>query len=366
MERLKGTLGELGIAYNKFDNTFSHANTKNLAAGVVNLEESYKELTETVTDFQYKSNSIAASQTDAVRYNQDKEALNQYVTALKEAKQAQSLIASKEGKNEFNTEQIEQARNTIQNFIPILEQLGITYDEVTNSFQTSYMDAQSLNGLLQSSKNIDQLIQKLREFQQQTERTQASQADTRMNNTYKQATEALNKYIAKRKELAQAEKSGMRVSGLENMRQDCERLKTEADQAEQSLKELGNAARSVNFDKFKSDALKEMDADIDKIRTNTNEMGSGFNSAFSSIGQFAAMTGIFDGIQAAISNVREEIVELNTAMTELQIVTETSDASIEKTMASYADMAKDLGVTLQTVAEGAGEWLNRLGHYKSF
>ena len=360
MERLKGTLGELGIAYNKFDNTFSHANTKNLAAGVVNLEESYKELTETVTDFQYKSNSIAASQTDAVRYNQDKEALNQYVTALKEAKQAQSLIASKEGKNEFNTEQIEQARNTIQNFIPILEQLGITYDEVTNSFQTSYMDAQSLNGLLQSSKNIDQLIQKLREFQQQTERTQASQADTRMNNVYKQATEALNKYIAKCKELAQAEKSGMSGSGLENMRQDCERLKTEADQAEQSLKELGNAARSVNFDKFKSDALKTMDADIDKIRNNTHEMSSGFESAFGSIGQFAAMTGIFDGIQAAISNVREEIVELNTAMTELQIVTETSDASIEKTMAGYADMAKDLGVTLQTVAEGAGEWLNVL------
>ena len=152
----------------------------------------------------------------------------------------------------------------------------------------------------------------------------------------------------------------MSGSGLENMRQDCERLKTEADQAEQSLKELGNAARSVNFDKFKNDALKTMDADIDKIRNNTHEMSSGFESAFGSIGQFAAMTGIFDGIQAAISNVREEIVELNTAMTELQIVTETSDASIENTMAGYADMAKDLGVTLQTVAEGAGEWLNVL------
>lgn len=359
MERLKDTLGELGIAYNKYDNTFSHANTKNLAAGVTNTTEKYKELTEAVTEFQYKSNSVAASQTDAVRYNQDKEALNQYVVALKEAKQAQSLIASKEGKNEFNTEQIEQARNTIQNFIPILEQLGITYDEVTNSFQTNYMDAQSLNGLLQSSQNIDQLIQKLREFQQQTERTQASQADTRMNNTYNKAVEALNKYIAKRKELAQAEKSGMSDSGLENMRQDCERLKTEAEQAEQSLKELGNAARSVKFNNFKTDALREMDTDIDKIRTSTSEMSSGFDSAFSSIGQFAAMTGIFDGIQAAISNVREEIVELNTAMTELQIVTETSDASIEKTMAGYADMAKDLGVTLQTVAEGAGEWLRQ-------
>lgn len=359
MERLKDTLGDLGIEYNKFDNTFSHTNTKNLAADIVNTAEAYDKLRESVTDFQYKSNSIAASQTDAVRYNQDKEALNQYVTALKEAKQAQSLIASKEGKSDFNTEQIEQARTTIQNFIPILEQLGVTYDEVTNSFQTSYMDAQSLNSLLQSSKNIDQLIQKLKEFQQQTERTQVSQADTRMNNAYTKATEALNKYIAKRKELAQAEKSGMNNTGLENMRQDCERLKTEADQAEQSLKELGNAARSVKFDNFKDNALRDMNSDIDKIRTSTNEMSSGFDSAFRSIGQFAAMAGIFDGIEAAISNVREEIIELNTAMTELQIVTETSDASIEKTMAGYANMAKDLGVTLQTVAEGAGEWLRQ-------
>lgn len=359
MERLKDTLGDLGIEYNKFDNTFSHANTKNLAAGVVNLEESYNKLTESVSEFQRQSNSIAASQTDAVRYNQDKEALNQYVTALKEAKQAQSLIASKEGKSDFNTEQIEQARTTIQNLIPTLEQLGVTYDEVTNSFQTSYMDAQSLNNLLQSSKNIDQLIQKLKEFQQQTERTQTAQADTRMNNAYNKAVEALNKVIAKRKELAQAQKSGMNDAGLENMRQDLERLETEADQAEQALREFNNEARNVKFDNFKSDAFQEMESEINKINNSTNEMSGGFDSAFSAASQFAGMVGIFDGIQAAISGAKDEIVELNTAMTELQIVTEASDSAIQQTMAGYADMAKELGVTLQTVAEGAGEWLRQ-------
>lgn len=365
LERLMTTLNELGITYDKADNQFSHANTKNLAADVVNTTEAYQKLTAAVTEFQYKANDTNAKQQDTTQYNKDADALKQYVTALKEAQQAQSLIASKEGKDDFNTERIEQARAAIQSLLPVLEQLGITYDQASNSFTTNF-DSSKLSGLMTTEQLLEKLITKVREFDTASKNTQASQADTRMNNVYKQATEALNKYIAKRKELAQAEKSGMSSSGLENMRQDCERLKTEADQAEQSLKELGNAARSVNFDNFKSNALNEMDADINKIRTDTNEMSSGFNSAFSSIGQFAAMTGIFDGIEAAISNVREEIVELNTAMTELQIVTETSDASIEKTMAGYADMAKDLGVTLQTVAEGAGEWLNRLGHYKSF
>lgn len=358
LERLMTTLNELGITYDKTDNQFSHANTKNLVAGLVNTTEKYKELTEAVTEFQYKANDTNAKQQDAAQYNKDADALKEYVTALREAQQAQSLIASKEGKDDFNTERIEQARSEIQSLLPVLEQLGITYDQASNSFTTNF-DSSKLSGLMTTEQLLEKLITKVREFDTASKNTQASQADTRMNNVYKQATEALNKYIAKRKELAQAEKSGMNDSGLDNMRQDCERLKTEADQAEQSLKELGNAARSVKFDNFKSDALREMNTDIDKIRTNTHEMGSGFESAFGSIGQFAAMTGIFDGIQAAISNIREEIVELNTAMTELQIVTETSDASIENTMAGYANMAKDLGVTLQTVAEGAGEWLRQ-------
>lgn len=356
MQSLVTTLKDLGISYDMVTNKFSSSGVDKAIANITETEKAYQKLTQEQEKFQQKSDDAAQSR----QTERDQATLERYVDTLKQVREAQSLIASKEGKNAFNTEQIEHAQSTIQNFIPTLEKLGITYDEVTNSFNVDMSNMSFVNKLVHTPEIIDKVINKLKEFQQQTERAQASQADTRMNNVYKQATEALNKYIAKRKELAQAEKSGMSGSGLENMRQDCERLKTEADQAEQSLKELGNAARSVNFDKFKNDALKTMDADIDKIRNNTHEMSSGFESAFGSIGQFAAMTGIFDGIQAAISNVREEIVELNTAITELQIVTETSDASIEKTMAGYADMAKDLGVTLQTVAEGAGEWLNVL------
>ena len=356
MQSLVTTLKDLGISYDMVTNKFSSSGVDKAIANITETEKAYQKLTQEQEKFQQKSDDAAQSR----QTERDQATLERYVATLKQVREAQSLIASKEGKNEFNTEQIEHAQSTIQNFIPTLEKLGITYDEVTNSFNVDMSNMSFVNELVRTPEIIDKVINKLKEFKQQTETTQASQADTRMNNVYKQATEALNKYIAKRKELAQAEKSGMSGSGLENMRQDCERLKTEADQAEQSLKELGNAARSVNFDNFKSDALRTMDADIDKIRNNTHEMSSGFESAFSSIGQFAAMTGIFDGIHAAISTVREEIVELNTAMTELQIVTETSDASIEKTMAGYADMAKDLGVTLQTVAEGAGEWLNVL------
>ena len=358
LERLMTTLNEVGITYDKTENQFSHANTKNLAAGVVNTTEAYQKLTEAVTEFQYKSNATNAKQKDATQYNKDADALKQYTTALKEAQQAQSLIASKEGKSEFNTEQIEQARAAIQNLLPVLEQLGIAYDEATNSFTTNF-DSGKLSGLIDTQQLLDKLIAKVKEFDTASQKTQASQSDTRMNNAYNKAVEALNKMIAKRKELAQAQKSGMNDTGLENMRQDLQRLETEADQAEQALRNLNNEARNTNFDQFKADALRDMNSEIDKINNSINEMSSGFDSAFSSMSQFAAMLGIFDGIQAAISGAKDEIVELNTAMTELQIVTETSDAAIQQTMAGYADMAKELGVTLQTVAEGAGEWLRQ-------
>lgn len=360
LDRLMTTLNEVGITYDKVSNQFSHADTTNLAAGVVNTTEAYQKLTEAVTEFQYKANDTNAKQQDNAQYNQETQSLKQYITALKEAAQAQSLIASKEGKSEFNTERIEQARATIQNLIPILEQLGVTYDEVSNSFTTSF-DTSNMSGIIEMPQLLEKLISKMKEFRQQTENTQSAQADTRMNDTYNKAVEALNKVIAKRKELAQAEKSGSQnTSGLERMRQDLQQLEREADQAEQALKELNNEARNANFDKYKENSMKELDSELEKIKNSTQETNNGFSQLGSTLTQFAAMVGIFDGIQQAISSAKEEIVELNTVMTELQIVMEASDTTMQNTMANYADMAKDLGVTLQTVAEGAGEWLNVL------
>lgn len=357
MQSLVATLKDLGISYDMVTNKFSSSGVDKAIADITKTEEAYKKLSQEQEKFQQKSDDTAQSR----QTERDQATLERYVTTLKKVREAQSLIASKEGKSEFNTEQIEQAQNIIQNFIPTLEKLGITYDEVTNSFNVDMSNMSFINELVQTPEIIEKVINKLREFKQQTETTQSSQADARMNNTYNKAVEALNKVIAKRKELAQAEKSGSQsTSGLERMRQDLQQLEQEADQAEQALKELNNEARNANFDKYKENSMKELDSDLEKIRNSTQEANNGFSQLGSTLTQFAAMVGIFDGIQQAISSAKEEIVELNTVMTELQIVMEASDTTMQNTMANYADMAKDLGVTLQTVAEGAGEWLNVL------
>lgn len=357
MQSLVTTLKDLGISYDMVTNKFSSSGVDKAIADITETEKAYKKLSQEQEKFQQKSDNTAQS----MQTERDQATLERYVTTLKKVREAQSLIASKEGKGDFNTEQIAQAQSTIQNFIPVLEKLGITYDEVSNSFNVDTSNMSFVNGLVQTPEIIEKVINKLKEFKQQTETTQTSQADTRMNNAYNKAVEALNKVIAKRKELAQAEKSGSQnTSGLERMRQDLQQLETEAEQAEQALRELNNEARNANFDKYKENSMKELDSDLEKIKSSTQETNDGFSQLGSTLTQFAAMVGIFDGIQQAISSAKEEIVELNTVITELQIVMEASDTTMQNTMANYADMAKDLGVTLQTVAEGAGEWLNVL------
>lgn len=357
MQSLVTTLKDLGVSYDMVTNKFSSSGVDKAIADITETEKAYKKLSQEQEKFQQKSDDAAQS----MQTERDQATLERYVTTLKKVREAQSLIASKEGKGDFNTEQIAQAQSTIQSFIPVLEKLGITYDEVTNSFNVDTSNMSFVNGLVQTPEIIEKVISKLKEFKQQTETAQSSQADTRMNNTYNKAVEALNKVIAKRKELAQAEKSGSQnTSGLERMRQDLQQLETEAEQAEQALKDLNNEARSASFDKYKENSMKELDSDLDKIKNSTQEANDGFSQLGSTLTQFAAMVGIFDGIQQDISSAKEEIVELNTVMTELQIVMEASDTTMQNTMSNYADMAKDLGVTLQTVAEGAGEWLNVL------
>lgn len=323
------------------------------------------ELNRVMDEYTQRSNRITAQSDDKRRFSEDAESMKQYVSVLNEVAQAQAKIAAKTGKDDFNTEMLTTYRNRIQELMPVLQQLGVAYDEVQNRF-TVRGDAQSLSGILNTQQALEKLLQKLDEFRQKTSKTYATQQDSQMNIAYEKAEKALDKVIAKRKELAQAEKSGkMNETGLANMRTDLEKLENALKEAERELERFGNSTRNVKFENLKTEKLQQLDSELNKIQNTTRQttqeaksLGDGFNNSFSKMAEFASILGIFDGLQQAISSAKDEIVELNTTMTELQIVTESSDAAMEKTMSGYAQMAKELGVELKTVAEGANEWLN--------
>lgn len=72
---------------------------------------------------------------------------------------------------------------------------------------------------------------------------------------------------------------------------------------------------------------------------------------------------IGDGVKKSISLIRE----LDTAMTNMRMVTGQTAEEAHDAINTYADLAKQLGVTTRSVADGSIEWLKiKIGHYKPF
>lgn len=325
---------------------------------------------ERLTEVTKEYSDALQRQTDASAYAKREEELKSLTNAMNEMVQLQNKIAGMTGKDDFNTNQIEVYRQRIEELTRQFPQLANAYDSATNTLNT----ANIVNPFQQGTEAAKKFEQAIKEIQTTSNTVNAKQQDTKFKQAYDEATAALKKYIAAQKELQQAQSSGKAsTSYLQALQNQLDKTKEKADQAEQKLKELNNTAGNTKFDNFKTDALERLNVDLEHIKSGVKQtgdaaknMGNGFNSALSHAMRFASILGIFDGLKNAIYSAKNEIVKLNTAMTELQIVTESSDAAMEKTMSGYAQMAKELGVELKTVAEGAGEWLNCLGHYKFF
>lgn len=68
---------------------------------------------------------------------------------------------------------------------------------------------------------------------------------------------------------------------------------------------------------------------------------------------------LFMEMRQGLSNVIEKTKEFDKTMTEVQMVTNQTDTSVRKTLASYSELAKELGTTTDAVAKGNLEWLRQ-------
>ena len=66
---------------------------------------------------------------------------------------------------------------------------------------------------------------------------------------------------------------------------------------------------------------------------------------------------LFMEMRQGLSNVIEKTKEFDKTMTEVQMVTNQTDTSVRKTLASYSELAKELGTTTEIVSAGSIEWL---------
>ena len=338
---------------------------KSLKEQIKNQEEANRLFDE----YSQKVQKLENTQAKKTQDQQDSAYINQITSALKNLEQMQSKIATLQSNGKLNTNQIAGYQKQIQEIITSFKELGITYDTVKNKFS---FDKADVSGFLKSAESIQEFSNKLKEFQTTTTNISNKQLDFIDNQKVQEAIQLLEQLKKKQLELEKAQLSNASSSYIDALIQDINRLEQELEQAKQEILSFNQTVgQSDNYKTAFSNAINDsatamakLESSAQRAQSSTSDLSNGFDGVISRCASMAASFAIFDQLQNALYSSVDAVKELDSAMTELQMVTEQSDTSIQNMMSGYADMANELGVTLQTVAEGSSEWLNCFGHYK--
>lgn len=181
------------------------------------------------------------------------------------------------------------------------------------------------------------------------------------------------KQITKRKiELAAAEKtvesstqkSNQAVESYVNeLKQEISMLTTKLD-----LLEKGMTGTDALTEATENRALAEQRVKTAIAESNTkgkeqltlvDKLKSSFKDYFNNFMSYGLVNNAINAMTTAIRQSIDTVIELNTAMTDVQMVTGESAEQTAELAHQYSQMAKELGATTTEVANGAAEWLRQ-------
>lgn len=181
------------------------------------------------------------------------------------------------------------------------------------------------------------------------------------------------KQITKRKiELADAEKSvesstqksNQAVESYVNeLKQEISMLTTKLD-----LLEKGMTGTDALTEATENRALAEQRVKTAIAESNTkgkeqltlvDKLKSSFKDYFNNFMSYGLVNNAMNAMTTAIRQSINAVIELNTAMTDVQMVTGETASQTAKLAHQYSQMAKELGATTTEIANGAAEWLRQ-------
>lgn len=107
----------------------------------------------------------------------------------------------------------------------------------------------------------------------------------------------------------------------------------------------------------KNKGLKTLNEDIKEAANSTGLLGQSFSKAMVKYVTWLGIATIIAQITNAIKSMINEVIELDKALTSLQMVTGYTDAQMEDLKDTLIDMSKEMGVTVDTLISGADEWM---------
>jgi len=345
---------------------------KNYASGVASTIKDVQRLKQIQGDFNKEMSLINAKQTDA----QSNATLKGYEAQIKQVEQLQAKIEALRAKG-TKTEtgnQLGVYGQQLEQLTQKLSQFGVSYDKVKQMFTVGDLTKLNTSDLAKSLNmtvtDVDKLIAKLKELQTTEKSMSAKRDDTFNQQAIDSAINKLEELHRKKLELTRAQLNGDSNNTIQQLERDVQRLTQEYEQlnkvklqGDSTGKTVGESAQAMQR---AADATSKYNNELSRTKAAASGAGGGVRTLNGYVenlaGKFVRMASsylIFMNLQRAIYGSITTVKELDSAMTSLQIVTEKSNTSITNMVHNYSNMAKELGVTLQSVMEGSEEWLRQ-------
>lgn len=126
------------------------------------------------------------------------------------------------------------------------------------------------------------------------------------------------------------------------------------------INKLGSSMSKLDHIRI-SDGLKSVDMQMRAIGKSGKSLPEEIGRGFKQIGQFAVTYGAIQRIPELISNMAKEVLNVDTAMTELRKVSDASDNQLGNYFEHATESARHYGSAISDVISSASDW-KRLGY----
>ena len=265
------------------------------------------------------------------------------------------LLDSDSGKQVGNT--LSANEKEIDNIINKLGSFGVTFDKETGEIK------QNIQETTEYVRDFSSVIEK---SNQEISNNKAKIADTKLNKD-------IEEYIGLIKEVNNLDIELIKAKSAKSSQNYIEELNRQLVVAKEKQAgfsdEVKNSTKALEA---QEEATNKLNIAQGKIQNNIERTGNLFGSLKKQAWTIAKNTLSYTIAYKAINSLDEVVKkavattrELDTAMTEIQMVTGETDEATRELLNTYSEMGKQLGATTLDISKGSVEWLN-LGHYKSF
>lgn len=264
-----------------------------------------------------------------------------YISALKELSSIESKLAQLDAESNPQTVELLQQRKTE------LEQIVTSTDEEV--------------------KNVEEAVKAYQEYEQILKKINAQKNDKDDTQKIKEALDARKQQYQIEENIQRLINNKANATAINEERDAYLEAKKAADDLEKSTlsngKAVGENSRYVEENskllKQHDSIMKQNDASVKSATKSWAAFGQTIKDAFTDSIRLAVTFNvsklITDGVKKAINTT----IELDSAMTQVRLVTGQTREEVQRTMNEYANLAIVMGDTTASVAEGSLEWLRQ-------